>query len=85
MKVKDLKKVIENLPSDMEVILQKDAEGNGHSPLDDFMTDAVYEPTCTWAGDIYDTQWTADDACLDEDVWQGILKRDRCLVLQPVN
>ncbi len=35
MTVKELKKAIKDLPDDMECILQKDAEGNGYSPLSD--------------------------------------------------
>ena len=33
MNVKQLRLLLERLPDDMEIILQKDAEGNGFSPL----------------------------------------------------
>ena len=44
MNVKELKEAIANLPDEMEVVLQKDSEGNGYSPLSDVDTDAVYIP-----------------------------------------
>ena len=41
MNVKNLKEAIANLPDEMEVILQKDSEGNGYSPLSGADADAV--------------------------------------------
>jgi len=42
-----LKREIDNLPDDMEVILQKDGEGNGFSPLASADGDMVYIPETT--------------------------------------
>ena len=53
MNVKELKEQIANLPDDMEVVLQKDAEGNGYSPLSGADPDAVYIPDSTWSGDVF--------------------------------
>jgi len=85
MTVKELKEQIKDLPDEMEVILQKDAEGNGYSPLEGIDSDAVYEPDSTWSGDTYDTKWSAEDAGMDQEDWDEILARPRALVLYPVN
>lgn len=70
MTVKELKVEIENLPDDMEVILQKDSEGNGYSPLEGVDSDAVYVPENGYSGDAYDVSWSADDADMDEEEWE---------------
>ncbi len=85
MKVKDLKELLETLPDDMEVILQKDSEGNGYSPLSGGDAEAVYVPNTTWSGDVYDTKWSASDACLTQGEWQEILDKKRALILYPIN
>jgi len=69
-------------PRDRKIILQKDAEGNGYSPLAD-AAERMYAPDSTWSGEIYQTpeavaaepgEWSAapDDA-------------ERVIVLGPVN
>ena len=77
-------------PRDRRVILRKDAEGNGHSPLADAW-EAMYAAECTWAGDTYLTPeelaeemagsnlqgWSEDDAAPDD--------AERVIVLGPVN
>jgi hypothetical protein len=85
MNVKELKALLENLPDEMEVILQKDAEGNGYSPLSDADADCVYLPETTWYGEVYSTRWTADDAAMSDEEWNDILEKPRALVLCPVN
>lgn len=54
------------------VILQKDAEGNGYSPLAGTDSDVTYGATSTYSGDVY----SLDES--DEDVVP-------CVVLYPVN
>ena len=85
MTIKDLKEAIANLPNEMEVILQKDSEGNGYSPLSGADADAVYIPETTWYGDVYFMDWTADDACMTDEEWEGIKSNPRALILVPVN
>ena len=85
MKVRDLIVELSALDSDAEVILQKDAEGNGYSPLHCVDGNAVYVADSTWSGDVYSTEWTADDADMDADEWAEMLKKQRCVVLAPVN
>ena len=86
MNVKELKEALEELPDDMEVILQKDAEGNGYSPLADADPDCIYFPETTWYGEVRSLRHSAEDHCLEEDEWED-MKRDnpRALVLAPVN
>lgn len=87
MTVKDLKAEIENLPDDMEVIIQKDGEGNNYSPLcgvngEDF----VYVPETAWYGEVYDTTWSSDDAGMDDYDWECICNDNhKCLILRPVH
>lgn len=85
MKVSELLTVLKTANPDAEVILQKDAEGNGYSPLHGADLDAVYVPDTTYSGDFYSAGWTADEACMDEDEWIEILKKPRCVVLCPTN
>ena len=85
MKVKQLRDLLLNLPDDMEIILSKDAEGNHFSPLADYNADSIYVADTTYSGDVYDDSWTADDAVVDEERWQEMLKSPRVLVLWPTN
>lgn len=85
MTVKELKDAISALPDEMEVILQKDSEGNGYSPLAGADPDAVYVPKTTWFGEVYDTKWTADNAGMTEGDWNQIKSKPRALVLYPIN
>ncbi|HKJ34277.1 MAG TPA: hypothetical protein VJ945_01415 [Flavobacteriaceae bacterium] len=85
MTVKELKETIANLPDEMEVVLQKDSEGNGFSPLYGADSDAVYIAKTTWYGDVYSMDWTADDACMTDEEWEKIKSKPRTLILRPVN
>lgn len=85
MKVKALMKLLATFDPNADVILQKDAEGNGYSPLSGADHEAVYEPHSTWDGNVYDTKWTADDACMEECEWKKLMKKRRCVVLFPIN
>lgn len=85
MTVKELKAELENLPDEMEVILQKDAEGNGYSPLSGADSDAVYEPESTWSGEVYDTKWTPLEADMTAEEWDEMKAKPRALILFPVN
>jgi hypothetical protein len=85
MKVKELLAALAEADPEAEVILQKDAEGNGYSPLEGADLNAVYVPDSTWSGDVYSMDWTADDACMTKAEWAKIAKKPRCVVLSPVN
>lgn len=84
MKIRELLEVIKNLDPEMECIIQKDAEGNGYSPLSGADPDCIYIATKSWYGEVYDATMTADDAEMDSDSWEAMLKKPRCLVLHPV-
>jgi hypothetical protein len=85
MTVKGLKQAIANLPDDMQVILQKDSEGNGFSPLAGADPEAVYVAKNTWCGKVYSLDSTADDGCMTEQEWAETKSKPRALVLYPVN
>lgn len=70
MNVKELKKELENLPDDMELVLQIDSEGNGYEQVRGIDPNGIETPD----GDIYDRRWSADDACMEEDEWEEIKK-----------
>lgn len=85
MTVKQLKEAIANLPDDMEVIMQRDSEGNGYSPLSCVDTEAVYLSDTTWSGDVYFMEWGAKGSCKTDEEWEEIKAKPRSLVLEPVN
>ena len=85
MNVGELRDALKDLPAGMEVICQKDSEGNGYSPLYGVDTDGIYFAEAPWYGEMKCATWSADDACMDEAEWAEVLKRPRCLVLGPTN
>ena len=85
MNIKELKEAIKDLPNDMEIILQKDAEGNGYSPLRGADPDSVYIAETTWSGEVYSMGWSADDAAMSDEEWAAIKSKVRALILFPVN
>jgi len=56
MTIAELKEAIKDLPDDMPVILEKDAEGNGYSPLAS-LNIGWYEAVCSYAGEV---RWSDD-------------------------
>jgi hypothetical protein len=85
MKVKELVAALADADPEAEVVLQKDSEGNGYSPLNGADLDAVYVAETTWSGDVYAMDWSAEDACMTEREWSRIKAKPRCVVLFPVN
>lgn len=79
MKVKELKEVIELLPDEMEVILQKDSEGNGYSMLSGADSNVVFVSL----GGVYSLDWTADEACVSDEEWVEIKSMPKSLILYP--
>lgn len=65
----------------MEVVVQKDSEGNGYK------TAYAADPDCIW--DIYfdnilSTGNTAKENCMEEDEWKELLEKSpRVLVISP--
>lgn len=65
MKVKELREALANAPDDFDVILSRDAEGNGFSPLAD-AEPCKYIAETTWSGQVPhpDDQQGPNDAIL---------------------
>lgn len=84
MNVRELIDDLLQMDPEAQVILQKDAEGNGYSPL--YCTGVgVYEPDSAWSGEFYDAEWSAEDADMSEEEWAVMLSQPRAIVLAPVN
>ena len=75
---------LSHLPDDTPVILQKDAEGNGYSPLADG-GEGMYLADSTYSGETYPTpeQIAADRAYTEED--EAPEDAIRVIILRPVN
>lgn len=84
MKVKELIKILKEQNPEAPVILQKDSEGNGFSPLADLYAGG-YVPTNTWSGEPCLLELT------DEDRENGFTEEDvdndgiKAIFLAPVN
>lgn len=83
MKVKELIEELQKLDPELQLICQKDSEGNGYSPLAGADL-ACYVEENTWSGTVYDLSWSADDADCDDKEWEEI-KKNKVVVLFPVN
>lgn len=83
MNVRELKDALDNLPDDMIVVLAKDAEGNGFSPLWSASTDHTYWASSPYSGEAAPTK--PDD--VDEDDWDYYWEEGGvpCLLLDPIN
>lgn len=85
MKVSELIAELSKWALDIEVILQKDSEGNGYSPLYAVDGNAVYVAESAWSGEVFSTDNCAEDNCMDEDEWTELLEGPHCVVLVPTN
>lgn len=85
MTVKELKAILAHLPDEMEVIMQKDIEGNGYSPLNEVDGGMIYIPETPWSGEVLDPAWDAEDVDIDEDEWEEIREVPKVVVLIPAN
>lgn len=84
MKVKELKKLLESVDENRIVILQKDAEGNGYSPLSGVDDNCKYNPDSTWSGEVGIEKLTPElkkKGFSTEDIGRG----KKALVLFPIN
>lgn len=79
MNVKDLLDQLSDMNPDSVVFLQVDAEGNGYNELRIADGNAFFVD-----GEVMDAEWSAEDCCLDESLWENIKNNDtKCLVLSP--
>ena len=83
MKAHELARILLDGP-DGEVVMQKDAEGNGYSPLSG-ADPAHYVPDSTYSGEVYALNWAAEDCCMIEAEWKEMRAKPKCIVLYPIN
>ena len=85
MNIKELLELIKDLPDDMEIILQKDSEGNDYSSLAGVDPDCIYIPETDYNGTVYSTELNEEDYGMEEDEWDEMNTNPKVLVLYPVN
>jgi hypothetical protein len=86
MNVGQLKKYLELLSDDTQIILQKDSEGNGYAQCDDVLTDCILYTDNTSQQMIYDVNVCASENQLSENDWKHIKEsHDVILLLVPTN
>lgn len=85
MLVKELINLLQEENPESVVIIQKDSEGNGFSPLVGIDGQAIYVADSSWSGEVYDPEWSADDVMMEEEEWEKLKQPPRCVVLYPTN
>jgi hypothetical protein len=82
--VSELIDYLETLDGDMEIVLQKDSEGNGYSPLAGSAL-VKYQAETTWAGQTYDLD-DFDDREYYNEMYEGSFDElPTVVVLYPTN
>lgn len=84
MNVKELIDYLLGFDPETEIIIQKDSEGNGYSPLAG-AEDGFYVPDSTWSGEFYSPDYTIEDTLLDDEEFEAMRNRPRSIVFYPVN
>ena len=80
MRTHELAKLLLEYP-DMEVIMQKDEEGNGYKPLRGVDFDCMFDKETE---EVFSTEWSAEDAGFEEDDWEEFKNNTpTCAVLFP--
>ena len=87
MKIKELIKLLQKENPESLVILQKDSEGNGYSPLYGINGDGIYIKENSYSGIVYDSRWNEEEADMEKDEWEKLKddKNNHCVVLFPAN
>lgn len=81
MKVKELLAALAEATPEAEVILQRDSDGNGFSPLEGIDLEAVYGED----GEVYCLRWGFNEAGWTNEEWKTIIARPHCVLLYPTN
>jgi hypothetical protein len=81
MKVHELIAALQNVDANAEVILQKDAEGNGYLPLCGVDDDIVYDAENR---EVYVLSQGPDDADKTEEEWEELKNQGKSVVLFPI-
>lgn len=80
VRVGALRAALDGLDDDLLVVMSKDGEGNGYSPLSEVDLLHRYLAETTWMGEIFNPE--AED---DEDELYEVEDGERCVVLWPTN
>jgi hypothetical protein len=83
MKVKQLIKELLKVDQERLVVMSKDSEGNGYSPLSD-ISEGAYQADSTWSGEFGLEKLTAEDrkdGFSEEDIIDGV----KAICLHPTN
>lgn len=85
MNVKELIELLATLPQEATVVVAKDSEGNGWSPLIE-ITEGKYAPESTWSGYYIDKEYIGNDeyAQPEDQLGKGFTVTD-AICLWPVN
>jgi len=84
MRVKELKELLKSVDDDRIVVMSRDGEGNGFSPLGDLDDESTYLADSTWSGDCGIEKLTPElkkQGFTEEDINGG----EKALVLWPTN
>lgn len=84
MKVKELVAELQKIDQELEVILQKDSEGNGYSPLAGMDDSCFYVAENTWSGTVYGSDEDPEDY-MEPEEWENVRSKGRCCILFPIN
>lgn len=89
MRVKELVEELQKLDQELEIILSKDEEGNGYSPLDENYSIGYYAPENGWSGTYYSKEEVQEDILPDEKITlEEFIKETnakKCIALYPLN
>jgi hypothetical protein len=84
MKVEELIVALKLANPDAEIFLQKDCEGNSYAPLyGAHLNGVAVESDGDY--DVYDSEWSAYEADMDEAKWESVKRSPRCVVLFPAD
>lgn len=84
MKIKELIEALKAYNEELEIILQKDSEGNGYIKL--YSADIVLseDEITYYTNSVYNPHWSADDADMTKEEWADFKKTaHKYLVLAP--
>lgn len=86
MNIKQLKEVIKDLPDNMEVVIQTEREYEFDPlkavPLVTANSNVIYQPK---RGNAYLIEWSAEEACWEEEDWEELKTQPKSLLLSGTN
>lgn len=89
MTLKELRTAIAAIPAEFDdcpVILQKDSEGNGYSPLSEIDFQCCYVAENSYSGNAFSHSWSHEDAGFyTVEEWDKIKKNNLAIILIPTN